>query len=62
MIRQIISDYIHMTQGEFLMAHPLVIIGMLAVFYAVLSVIWHIRDKRAKKRKEDLLNRLKEDS
>ena len=47
-MKQIISDYIHLTQMEFLIKHPFVIIGVFVVFVLIMELIWYIQKRRRK--------------
>ena len=47
-MKQVISDCIHLTQMEFLIKHPFVIIGMFVVFVLIMELIWFIQKRRRK--------------
>ena len=47
-LKQIISDYTHLTQMEFLIKHPFVVIGMCAVFASIMELIWFIQKRKKK--------------
>ena len=48
MMKQILNDFVHMTQMEFLLAHPLVIGCILAVGLIALYVAMRIKNKKTK--------------
>ena len=47
-MKQILSDYIHLTQMEFLIKHPFVIIGMFVVSVLIMELIWFIQKRKKK--------------
>ena len=47
-MKQILSDYIHLTQMEFLIKHPFVIIGMFVVMILIWELIWFIQKRKKK--------------
>jgi len=49
MIKEVVNDYVHLTEMEFLIKHPLVVIGTFAVFVVIMLFIWSFKDKRKKK-------------
>ena len=47
-MKQIVSDYIHCTEMEFLIKHPFVIIGVFVVFVLIMELIWYIQKRKKK--------------
>lgn len=47
-MKQIISDYIHCTQTEFLLKHPFVVLGMLATFIIAFLIVDYIKGRGKK--------------
>ena len=56
-MKQIISDFIHLTQMEFLIKHPFVIIGMFVVMILFWELNWFIwkKSRLISKKKEGVL-------
>lgn len=48
-MKEIISDYIHCTNMEFIIKHPLVMLGSILVIIAVFEIIEFIKSWRNKK-------------
>ena len=53
MIKQIIHDYIHCTQMEFLFKHPFVVLGLIAVVFGVGCIALTVQGKIQDKKKND---------
>ena len=49
-MKQIISDYIHCTEMEFLIKHPFVIIGFFVVMILIWELVWFIQNQKRKKK------------
>ena len=47
-MKQILSDYVHLTQMEFLIKHPFVIIGEFVVFFLIMELIWFVQKRKKK--------------
>lgn len=58
-MKQILYDYIHLTQMEFLLKHPIVVLATFFIIYATGVVLLHIQEKKKAKRKEQNEGELK---
>ena len=52
-MKEIISDYIHLTQMEFILKHPIVVLTMFFVLGLLWNVVYEIKTKRKKHGKEE---------
>lgn len=52
-MKEIISDYIHLTQMEFILKHPIVVLTMLFVLGLLWEVVYKMKTKRKKHGKEE---------
>lgn len=52
-MKEIISDYIHLTQMEFILKHPIVVLTMFFVLGLLLEVVYKMKTKRKKHGKEE---------
>ena len=43
---EIINDFIHMTQMEFLISHPFIVLGLVAFFCVLIVIVGFLKDKR----------------
>ena len=53
MIKQIIHDYIHCTQMEFLLKHPFVVLGMTVIIFGAGYIVLTVQEKIRNKKKND---------
>ena len=52
-MKEIISDYIHLTQMEFILKHPIVVLTMFFVLGLLWEVVYKMKTKRKKHGKEE---------
>lgn len=52
-MKEIISDYIHLTHLEFILKHPIVVLTMFFVLGLLWEVVYKMKTKRKKHGKEE---------
>lgn len=52
-MKEIISDYIHLTQMEFILKHPIVVLTIFFVLGLLWNVVYEMKTKRKKHGKEE---------